>query len=329
MKSKRFLLLSVLVVFALPALLRGQDMDTAISNLATNVAQAIKGEQKKKVAVIDFTDLDGGSSELGKYVAEQLTVNLVMVRHDFSVLDRANMRKILAEHKLTATGLVNPENAKKLGQFAGVDAIILGTITPKKESVSTTAKIIATDTAEIVGAAKVEFKVDDTVQKLLSKSTKSETPADPDHPAPPPPPKLFGDLEVKMDSLRYVNNDFYGIATLSLLLTNTSETITYGVAFPDDPQHNINLSNSRGDEFTITDLQGIKTAHESNGSYYGSITDIPPKTGIIVTSKSQSLLAGKTAGDLRPYRLQTMLIFGEENQGHHQLKTYNLVLDMK
>ena len=29
---------------------------------------------------------------------------------------------------MTATGLVDPENAKKLGQFAGVDALIIGTI---------------------------------------------------------------------------------------------------------------------------------------------------------------------------------------------------------
>jgi len=69
---------------------------------------------KKKVTVLDFTDLQGGASELGKYIAEQLTVNLVMGKREFSVLDRANLKSILAEHKLTSTGLVDPENAKKL-----------------------------------------------------------------------------------------------------------------------------------------------------------------------------------------------------------------------
>jgi len=34
----------------------------------------------------------------------------------------------MTEHKLTATGLVDPENAKKLGMFAGVDALVLGTM---------------------------------------------------------------------------------------------------------------------------------------------------------------------------------------------------------
>ena len=55
-----------------------------------------------------------------------MTVNFVMGKRDFSVLDRADLKKILAEHKLTALGLVDPDNAKKLGQFAGVDALIMG-----------------------------------------------------------------------------------------------------------------------------------------------------------------------------------------------------------
>jgi TolB-like protein len=211
------------------SLLRGQDMDTEISNLGTNLATAIKEQQKKKVAVIDFTDLQGGSSELGKYVAEQLTVDLVMVRQDFSVLDRANLRKILAEHKLTATGLVDPDNAKKLGQFAGVDAIILGTVTPKKLSVAVTAKIIATDTAEIVGAAKTQFKTDDTVEQLASKQTTESDPSSGDsgHDEKPKISKTLGDFSVELQSLRIVNGMDY---LLSLNVTNVNPKKTIYVA---------------------------------------------------------------------------------------------------
>ncbi len=147
-----------------------QDMDTELSNLADKLASQIKEQGKKKVAVIDFSGLDGNASELGRYVSEQLTVDLVMDRKDFSVLDRANLKKILDEHKLSSSGLVDPDNAKKLGQFAGVDALILGTITPKNQSVSVTAKVITTDTAEIVGAGKATFKTDSNVELLLTNS---------------------------------------------------------------------------------------------------------------------------------------------------------------
>src|ERR1043166_7938005 len=106
-----------------------QDIDKELAALAEKLSAPIKDHGKSKVAVIDFEDLNGSSQgELGKYIAEQLTVDFVMSKPNFSVLDRANLKKILAEHKLTSKGLVDPDNAKKLGQFAGVDALILGTI---------------------------------------------------------------------------------------------------------------------------------------------------------------------------------------------------------
>ena len=190
------------------ALAQSQDIDTELAKLSDKLVTQIKDQGKKKVAVIDFTDLQGGSSELGKYIAEQLTVNLVMGKRDFSVLDRANLKSVLAEHKLTATGLIDPETAKKLGMFAGVDALILGTIIPKGQNTSINAKIITTDTAEIVGAARAEFKVDNTVQQLASKpateSNAGGNSVDLNNDVAKVV-KSFGDLRVELLSLQIVS----------------------------------------------------------------------------------------------------------------------------
>ena len=53
------------------ALAQSQDIDTELAKLSDKLATQIKDQGKKKVAVLDFTDLQGGSSELGKYSAEQ------------------------------------------------------------------------------------------------------------------------------------------------------------------------------------------------------------------------------------------------------------------
>jgi len=128
---KRILLIGVLAaLFMTSARIEAQDIDQELSGLAGKLANELTHNTKKKVTVIDFTDLQGRATEIGNYIAEQLTVELLTAKKDFSVLDRANLKSIFAEHKLTATGLVDPENAKKLGMFAGVDTIILGTIIP-------------------------------------------------------------------------------------------------------------------------------------------------------------------------------------------------------
>lgn len=323
------LLKAVLLCFTLLGytVAKAEDMDTELSKLAEKLATPIKEKGKKKVTVLDFTDLQGGGSELGKYIAEQLTVNLVMEKREFSVLDRANLKSIMAEHKLTATGLVDPENAKKLGQFAGVDALILGTITPKGTNINLTAKIITTDTAEIVGAAKAQFGTDETVQQLLSRAATASSPTGESE---PPAKKPFADLNVIVESFKLSPGwSPYSLGRLTLIMTNTSASQTYGVALLQGFHDNFNFSNSRGEQFETTEVSGIGTAYDAVNRTFGTLTDIPPKSSITLVAKSQVRMDGK-AGDYRPYRLSTIVYYGIESKGrYNDIKKYNLVMDIK
>lgn len=329
MKSHRLVAIALCLVLC-GYIARAQDMDTELNKLTEDLAAKIKANGSKKVTVLDFTDLQGGASELGKYIAEQLTVDFVMTKRDFAVLDRANLKSILAEHKLTATGLVDPENAKQLGKFAGVDALVIGNIIPIGTNINLTVKVITTETAEVVGAAKAKFKSDDTVQQFLSQPTQTSGVSDASQAPAPPPQKPFGDLQARIESLKMIPGDrVYGYATLTLIITNTSASLTYGVGVNPDFYHTFNLSNSRGDTFRATEVTGIDTAFQSFGGYQGSLTDISPKSAITIVAKSQVGWTGK-AGEYRPYRFQTEVVFGAESNGRHpDLRKYNLVLDIK
>jgi TolB-like protein len=127
----------------------------------------------KRITVADFTDLQGQVTELGRFVAEELSTSLVMAKAKFGVIDRANLRTILAEHKLSMSGLVNPDTAKKLGQIAGVDGIVTGTITPLGESVKVSVKVIATDTATIIAAARSEMAKTRAIEELMNRGVEA------------------------------------------------------------------------------------------------------------------------------------------------------------
>jgi curli biogenesis system outer membrane secretion channel CsgG len=247
------------------------DMDTELSNLSGKLATQVNDHSKKKVAVLDFTDLQGGSSELGKYIAEQLTVNLVMGKRDFSVLDRANLKSILAEHKLTATGLVDPENAKKLGMFAGVDALILGTIIPKGTNTTLNAKIITTDTAEIVGAARAEFMTDNNVQQLMSRPVTEVAAVDDAQSATKETPILvrsFDNIRVEVHSLTIVNGSEY-LLTLNFVNESKNANSTSWILLSGTPWVLGTPVNS-----TVFDPDGYEfhaTAHDVAGIGVGSV----------------------------------------------------------
>lgn len=292
MKRPQFLSLFLCLLFCAPAFVEAQEIDKELSTLADKLAASIKENGNNKVTVLDFTDLHGNpEGELGKYIAEQLTVNLVMTKLGFAVLDRANLKSILAEHKLTATGLVDPENAKKLGQFAGVDAMIIGTIIPKKDTVGLTVKIIATDTTKIVDAERAEFKPDETTQQLMTKPATEAKAGDGVWGTTPEKPsivKTLDDLKVEFQSLQVVNG---GQFLLTVTLTNQNSKKSVWVALGTDLVNSVKgkVMDTSGFEFNSDsrDVDGIATAALQNGTIFKA-TEIKPKDSVATTVKFYS-----------------------------------------
>jgi TolB-like protein len=278
-----------LVMLCIPVAAKAQDLDKELSTLAEKLAGSIKESAKKKLAVLDFTDLKGTQSELGKYIAEQLTVNLVIAKRDFAVLDRANLQKILAEHSLTAKGLIDPKNAKQLGMFAGVDALILGVIIPKGENMDLTAKIISTETAEIVGAARASFKPDATVQQLATQAAPEVKPAAASD-APPEPAKIvksFDDLRVELEQLQIVNGGEY---LLRMTLSNPmKKPIHVAAVASNNGELKAVLTNSDGTEFYADNdtLSGLVTDHLDYQGEFDTATEIKPGDSVAATVKFQ------------------------------------------
>jgi Curli production assembly/transport component CsgG len=136
---------------------RAQNFDSALGSVANEIASAVEHAGKKRVAVIDFDQIEGHVTALGRFLAEEISADLAEHPRPFAVIDRANLQSILKEHALSMSGLVNPENAKKLGQIAGVDALVLGTYTDFGESYRLSLKAIATDTAEMVASARTNI----------------------------------------------------------------------------------------------------------------------------------------------------------------------------
>lgn len=147
-------------------------LDQEMSGLAAKLSKSLVAQGNKNVAAIDFTDLQGQPTELGRYLSERLSVEIVSTG-DVSMLDRANIKSILAEHKLTEAGLVNPANAKKLGEFAGVDAILIGNVTALDDGIELMVKAIATSSAKITAAGRIKFPKTSEIQQLLNRGISS------------------------------------------------------------------------------------------------------------------------------------------------------------
>ncbi len=156
---------SAILLLAPPSFSQGP----TVNSLSSSLAEIASRSGRKTVAVVDFTDLQGCVTELGRYMAEDVSVALVNNAKGFEVIDRTNLKILMQEHKLASTGIIDPATARKLGQVAGVDALVTGTLAPLSDSVHISAKVLDTETAKMLGGVTVDIPRTRTVEELLAK----------------------------------------------------------------------------------------------------------------------------------------------------------------
>lgn len=131
-----------------------QNYEDGITELATELAKKIEQTGKKKVAVYNLNNLSKQVSELGVFLAEELSVSLANEGKNIEVIDRSRVEDLIQENNLARKGYIDPETAKSLGKLAGVELLVTGTLTPIGEYFRLSVKILDIETATVKGAGK-------------------------------------------------------------------------------------------------------------------------------------------------------------------------------
>ncbi len=159
-------LFTLIVTSALSAMAQG-GLDQRVSELSQQIANKMSAKQKTTIAVVEFTDLQGNVTDLGRFLAEELVTRLGDLEK-FKVIERQLLTKIIAEQKLSLTGVVDPASAKQLGKILGVDAIVTGSVTTLAQSVRVNARLISTETGEVFATAATDIFKDESVSGLMT-----------------------------------------------------------------------------------------------------------------------------------------------------------------
>lgn len=116
--------------------------------------------QTVKVAVFD---LDGG-----KYYKDYASTVTGIIISELSsdskieLVERSQLKKVLDEHGLQMTGLVNPDQAAEIGKFIALNKLITGTLGPLGNQFVITVRMIDIETA------KIDLAVTETVPDAAS-----------------------------------------------------------------------------------------------------------------------------------------------------------------
>jgi TolB-like protein len=165
-------ILLVIILFVFPLHSQG-NVDSQINNLCLKISQEMSENNKTTVAVLEFSDLDGKFSKLGKYLSEEIITHLFQTKK-FQVIERQLLNKVIKEQKLQESGIFDDSSVKKLGKLLGVNTIISGTMTDLGNSVKINARLISTETAEIYATASCEIEKTESILKLLNSNPSGE-----------------------------------------------------------------------------------------------------------------------------------------------------------
>jgi hypothetical protein len=129
-----------------------------IDSISDEIIKAFKGnEENITVAVLDFINIDGKQSILGRYLAEQ-TINYLFQKSSLNIVERTQINRIISEQNMGTSGFVSDESAVKIGQILGANTVVIGTITKIGSTrISVNVKMVSTETSTLLSSGLIEI----------------------------------------------------------------------------------------------------------------------------------------------------------------------------
>ena len=149
----------------------------AVLLLSTALTARAEDNEKKEAtpkvyaaAVLPFQERGKESKDQGSKVTDLLFAKL-SADPTLILVEREDIKKLLEEQELNLSGLVNPQEATKVGQLTGAKLLITGSVLQVDNSVYLVAKIIGTETSRVAGAS-VKGNVRDDLGPLVEELSK-------------------------------------------------------------------------------------------------------------------------------------------------------------
>lgn len=80
----------------------------------------------KKIAVVEFSNY-ASREDAGRIIPDQIE-QLLINESGYEVINRMQLDHILREHNLSSRGILSSSTVRRIGQLAGVDALVVGNV---------------------------------------------------------------------------------------------------------------------------------------------------------------------------------------------------------
>jgi TolB-like protein len=220
-----------------------------VGRLSAIMIDKISKSGKQLVAVVDFNDLHGNITELGRFLAEEFSSALSNNESGFKVIERIHLRNIIKEHKLSSSGIIDLSTAQKLGRISGVEALVIGTITPMGDRVRLSVKVLDTEDAKVINSTSGYIPKTRAIEELLERDIEDKR-APSGRPTPKPHARGSKGISVEAE----------GFTFTPVRCTRSGGTLTCTISFRNNTKvdREVRINSGRHRETYLADNNGRK-----------------------------------------------------------------------
>jgi hypothetical protein len=133
----------------------------ALESLAKTLAEKAKGEGRdwQRGAVARFKCVPPLTADAPVALTLQEDLLTAINQNGVNTVERGELNRILDEHKIAETGLIDSASAKELGKFLQADAVLVGSLSDRGESLVINARWIDLKTGEAPAGASATQEV--------------------------------------------------------------------------------------------------------------------------------------------------------------------------
>jgi len=137
---------------------------TALFSVILNAAQPAS-VTNGTYAVLDIANEKGELTALSSYIGDELSLRYAS-DSGYSLVERGQLKKVLKEHSLQASGTIDEATVSSLGRFLGASRIITGQYYQMGDDYVAMIRVLDVATSKVLKMAKVSFPKSSSTQML-------------------------------------------------------------------------------------------------------------------------------------------------------------------
>lgn len=122
-----------------------------LEDMASQIAADLLTAGKKRVAVVNFLDVQRKPNQAGNALTEEFSA--LLFGKKLTVIDRSRLDVLMNENKIGAQSLIKPSEIAHLGRLTGVQVVITGSLSQAGANTKLVLKGIDVEEATVIAAA--------------------------------------------------------------------------------------------------------------------------------------------------------------------------------